>query len=93
MVDVAETNGHEINAGKLAAELGVPVCPVVASSSRGLPSCGNRLFPRWTAQANEVAPRQFYKLPAAFAKEATALRNCWRSISMSAARRRRPRRC
>src|SRR5580765_6310993 len=36
MVDVAERNGHHINAGKLATALGVPVLPVVASSGRGM---------------------------------------------------------
>src|SRR6516225_9921957 len=37
MVDVAENNGHHIDSAKLAAELGVPVVPVVASEGRGLP--------------------------------------------------------
>src|SRR5580765_6280151 len=32
MIDVAEANGHEIDAGKLSELLGVPVMPVVASS-------------------------------------------------------------
>ena len=37
MVDVAETNGHSIDAGKLAGALGVPVQPVVASTGAGVP--------------------------------------------------------
>src|SRR5258707_1225944 len=32
MVDVAEANGHEIDAGKLSELLGVPAMPVVAST-------------------------------------------------------------
>src|SRR3989449_415636 len=36
MVDVAEENGHEIDAGKLAELLGVPVMPVVASTGAGV---------------------------------------------------------
>ena len=34
MVDVAESNGHHIDAGKLAEALGVPVLPMVASTGR-----------------------------------------------------------
>jgi ferrous iron transport protein B len=37
MVDVAESNGHHIATEKLACELGVPVCPIVASEATGLP--------------------------------------------------------
>ncbi|HQL79195.1 MAG TPA: ferrous iron transport protein B [Verrucomicrobiota bacterium] len=37
MVDVAEENGHQIHAEKLAAELGVPVLPLAASTGRGIP--------------------------------------------------------
>src|SRR5690242_16712028 len=37
MVDVAENNGHHIDAAKLSKELGVPVLPVVASSGKGVP--------------------------------------------------------
>jgi ferrous iron transport protein B len=36
MVDVARENGHIIDAGKLARELGVPVLPIVASDGQGL---------------------------------------------------------
>ncbi|TAL00163.1 MAG: ferrous iron transport protein B [Verrucomicrobia bacterium] len=36
MVDVAEANGHEIDAGKLTELLGVPVMPVVASTGEGV---------------------------------------------------------
>ena len=36
MTDVAEENGHHIDAGKLAGELGVPVLPMVASTGQGI---------------------------------------------------------
>jgi ferrous iron transport protein B len=36
MVDVAQSNGHQIDAEKLAAELGVGVVPMVASQGKGL---------------------------------------------------------
>ena len=46
MVDVAENNGHRIDAEKLAAELGVPVLPVVASSGQGVPELKRKSFRR-----------------------------------------------
>src|SRR5512144_2604019 len=36
MIDVAEENGHQIDAGKLVRELGVPVLPLVASTGKGV---------------------------------------------------------
>src|SRR2546430_209099 len=36
MIDVAEQNGHHIDAPKLSRELSVPVYPIVASSGRGV---------------------------------------------------------
>src|SRR5512137_2848187 len=36
MVDVAEENGHQIDVGKLAGELGVPVLPLIASTAQGV---------------------------------------------------------
>src|SRR6185369_16863289 len=37
MVDVAEANGHIIATEKLSTQLGVPILPVIASTSEGLP--------------------------------------------------------
>src|SRR5205809_456024 len=37
MVDVAENNGHRIDAQKLADTLGVPVLPTVGTNGQGLP--------------------------------------------------------
>src|SRR5213596_3349131 len=36
MIDVARDNGHEIDSDKLAARLGVPVSPIVASTGQGI---------------------------------------------------------
>ncbi len=44
MVDVAENNGHEIDAARLAEILGVPVQPVVASSGKGVPELRERII-------------------------------------------------
>src|SRR5881396_3876996 len=38
MIDVAEENGHQIDADKLADALGVPVLPIVASNGQGVPA-------------------------------------------------------
>src|SRR5882762_3145529 len=44
MIDVAESNGHHIDSGKLAAALGVPVVPIVASSGRGFPELRRQII-------------------------------------------------
>src|ERR1017187_9212631 len=44
MVDVAEVNGQRIDAGKLAAELSVPVQPVVASTGQGVPDLKRKII-------------------------------------------------
>src|SRR6267378_831690 len=44
MVDVAENNGHHIDAGKLAEALGVPVLPIVASNGEGVPELSRKLI-------------------------------------------------
>jgi ferrous iron transport protein B len=38
MMDVARDNGHEVDAAALAAELGVPVMPIIASRGEGVPA-------------------------------------------------------
>src|SRR5258706_11129678 len=72
MIDVAESNGHHIDAGKLAAALGVPVVPVVASSGRGAPELQRQIVSMLKSQAT-VAVRQFCDLAPAFRKEADAI--------------------
>jgi ferrous iron transport protein B len=72
MVDVAENNGHLIDAAKLSELLGVPVMPVVASTGKGVPELRDRIL----AVANnspEVKPRLFCQLPGPFRIEAMKL--------------------
>jgi ferrous iron transport protein B len=72
MIDVAQGNGHTIDAPNLSAQLGVPVVPVVASEGQGLPELrseivvGLRLPPK-------SKPRQFCELPQLLQEEANAL--------------------
>jgi ferrous iron transport protein B len=73
MVDVAENNGHEINAQKLSQALGVPVLPIVASSGRGLPALRQAILSALTNKSAAPAPRQFCDLPPAFAQEVTGI--------------------
>jgi ferrous iron transport protein B len=72
MVDVAEINGHAINADKLAELLSVPVIPIVASSGQGLPQLRAKIVAMATA-SHEMKPRLFCQLPGLFRIEATAL--------------------
>src|SRR5512147_3164699 len=44
MTDVAEANGHHVDTAKLAAELGVPVLPLVASTGQGMPELRQGIF-------------------------------------------------
>ncbi|MGC3956892.1 MAG: ferrous iron transport protein B [Verrucomicrobiota bacterium] len=72
MVDVAEMNGHSINADKLAELLSVPVLPIVASSGQGLPELRAKIVAMAMA-SHEMKPRLFCQLPGLFRIEATAL--------------------
>ncbi len=71
MVDVAEGNGHEIDAAALAAELGAPVLPVVAHQQRGLPELRRKILEPSAALRGGV--RRFGDLPPALEREAGAL--------------------
>ena len=90
MVDVAEVNGHRIDAEKLAAELSVPVQPVVASTGRGVPELKSKIISTlnsdWegrpvanTKNSGTAARRPsqvgFCQLPGLFRIEATGLAN------------------
>jgi len=72
MVDVAEDNGHQVDAAKLAGEIGVPVLPIVASAGRGVPELRQRIV-SLLQQPSEVKPRQFCALPPQLIQEADAL--------------------
>jgi ferrous iron transport protein B len=69
MVDVAQANGHQIDAEKLAAELGAPVVPLVASEGRGLPELRERILAVHQNPA-PLKPRRFCSLPGPLEKEA-----------------------
>ena len=73
MVDVAEENGHSIDATNLAKALGVPVVPLVASSGRGLGELREKIFSFIGGKWPETVPRQFCELPEVFGGEAGAL--------------------
>jgi ferrous iron transport protein B len=88
MVDVAEVNGQRIDAGKLAAELSVPVQPVVASTGQGVPELKRKIISTLNSdwESRQVAdpkisrtaarrPSQvgFCQLPGLFRIEATGL--------------------
>ena len=62
MIDVAENNGHHVNELKLAQELGVPVCPIVASESQGLPKL-KQTFEQMLRRPQPATRRQFCDLP------------------------------
>ena len=72
MIDVAEENGHQIDAGKLAAELGVTVLPLVASTGQGLPQLRQAILSSLQSPPR-AKPRQFSELPAPLKAEALAL--------------------
>ncbi len=73
MVDVAENNGHIIDADKLSAALGVPVCPVVSSSGKGVPDLRRQVISKLAETASSGEPLQFFDLPDAFVKEINSL--------------------
>jgi len=65
MVDVAEQNGHFIDASELSAALGVPVFPIVASANKGIDALRTRIL----AEEPENDAGLFYQLPAEFSRE------------------------
>lgn len=84
MIDVAQANGHEIDAAKLSDLLGIPVAPVIASTGQGVnrgrmegalprPNLRAAIESSLNASASSEnatrRPEPFYQLPAAFQKE------------------------
>jgi ferrous iron transport protein B len=72
MVDVAESNGHQIDVHRLALDLGVPVLPVVASNGQGVPELREEIFSS-LQHRDDAQPRQFCRLPETFDREAKVL--------------------
>ncbi|HEY3861572.1 MAG TPA: ferrous iron transport protein B [Verrucomicrobiae bacterium] len=73
MIDVAEQNGQEIRAEALAAELGAPVVPLVASTGEGIRELQQKIIEVVRAKAVRPKPKTFGELPAAFQAEASVL--------------------
>ncbi len=69
MVDVAESNGQQIDAQQLAAALGVPVIPMVASTGRGLVELRKKLIDFATGGTKRSLPRTFCELPTPYGQE------------------------
>lgn len=69
MVDVAAANGQRIEAGQLAAALGVPVFPVVASTGEGVPALKNKIMEWARGGTRRTLPRTFVELPIPFGRE------------------------
>lgn len=72
MIDVAESNGHRIDASALARELGVPVVPVVASEGKGLPELRREILAALERQPI-ASVGQFCNLPPLLRAETEAL--------------------
>ncbi len=72
MVDVAASLGHAIDTKKLSESLGVPVLPVVASSSQGVSELRDQILVT-LKDSREIKPHLFCQLPGLFRIEATNL--------------------
>ncbi len=72
MIDVAENNGHHIDAEQLSAALGVPVIPIVASTGQGVPDLRKKIISA-IAENRRTIPRHFCELPVVFGTEAEAI--------------------
>jgi ferrous iron transport protein B len=72
MIDVARSNGQEIDTRQLGNELGIPVLPLVASSGEGIAALREKIVSVLQAPGT-YRPRQFCELPSAFQVEANAL--------------------
>jgi ferrous iron transport protein B len=70
MVDVAEQNGHRIDAEELAGRLGVPVIPLVASLGQGIPDLRVALLARMEGGRVRLGePPWFCRLPESMERE------------------------
>ena len=94
MVDVAEANGHHVDAEKLSESLGVPVLPIVASNGTGLKELKRAKIIELTKKPPEVKPPNcFVKCPACFASRRRRWRICWRRHSRNVGFKPRRKRC
>jgi ferrous iron transport protein B len=75
MVDVAERQGHHIDAQKLSEELGVPVVPVVANVGKGVPELRELILKqaRKADAGMKLEPELFCELPESATREVNEL--------------------
>ena len=69
MLDVAEQNGHEVDAEKLSAALEVPVFPMVASTGTGIAPLRQAIMERMGRRTPRQTPPSFCELSDAFRGE------------------------
>jgi ferrous iron transport protein B len=71
MIDVAENNGHRIDAAKLAKSLGVPVAPIIASVGQGIDHLKGQILRLLAGGAAEwpKTSQFFAELPALVSEE------------------------
>jgi ferrous iron transport protein B len=81
MVDVAEVNGHSIDSEKLAATLGVPVVPVVASAGKGIKELQTQIVDSVMDTQKRTVRKSFCDLPRAFQTEIQTLTELLSGIS------------
>jgi len=72
MIDVAENNGHRIDAEKLAERLGVPVAPVIASEGKGIAALTKAILSSLTTP-QDAETRRFCALPELLEKQITGI--------------------
>jgi ferrous iron transport protein B len=72
MIDVAQNNGHLVDSGKLSAQLGVPVFPIVASEGQGLAEL-RRAFTETLRNPRSPGTRRFCEVPDALTQEANSI--------------------
>jgi ferrous iron transport protein B len=79
MIDVAQANGHQIDAKELSLALGVPVFPIIASAGQGVPELRAQIQAVSLRKNEPIKPRSFCELPAAMSQEAATLAGLLRS--------------
>ena len=83
MIDVAEENGHQIDAEKLSRELGIPVVPMVASRGQGVDALRQKIVASIRSAGPASIPKRFCELPEIFSREVESLAG-FRSRSVAA---------
>jgi ferrous iron transport protein B len=69
MIDVAEQNGHHIDAAELSLRLGVPVFPMIANTGRGVPPLREEILSITRKERGRSDSERFRSLTTSFEKE------------------------